>query len=396
MCPLTSPPQPSRWFSFTVIVLCLLRESAGGAEDGPRIDPAAPASVVSKPAVIQEWSSVEAFLAAGDPACVGRLQNQTIRTDIHTAATLAVRSLAEHMNWDRCRLPPLSDPANRDITARSALSLPELYWGAECLADGTGRFGPVARSHPLDTGVAHVIGRALWAMLLAEETMEIAAPSVPLEVLTRYCQAAYDNSDHLGAFIDPGADFRRAAVCHDQREGFLGLLALARVRKDPWATEELQRVLATLESITDAAGHLSLEKAKEVGLQAALLGTGNDATTCGRLVEPLVEYYEFTGNPRALKLAGRYAAATLASTFQVDGRFREVASSSGHIHSMTSSLCGITRYAIVADDCQILEQCCRILDVGVVEYASTWGWVDEVMPQHPANEIGRGEINQTV
>ena len=292
-------------------------------------------------------------------------------------------------------MPPLSDPANRDTTPRRPESLPELYWGADCMADGTGQFGPVSRRHPLDTGVAHVIGRALWAMLLAEESMGIAAPSEPLDVLTRYCRAAYDNPDHLAAFIDPGAGFRRAAVCHDQREGFLGLLALARVRRDPWAAEELQRVLASLESVTDAAGHLSSEKAKQAGLQASLLGTGNDATTCGRLVEPLVEYYQFTRNRRALRLAERYATATLASTFCPDGRFREVGSSGGHIHSITSSLCGITRYAIVAGDRELLEQCRRILDVGVAEYASSWGWVDEVMPEHPANEIGRGEINQT-
>jgi hypothetical protein len=43
----------------------------------------------------------------------------------------------------------------------------------------------------------------------------------------------------------------------------------------------------------------------------------------------------------------------------------------------------------------MVAHCRRILDVGIPEYASSWGWVDEVMPRHPANEIGRGEINQT-
>ena len=87
--------------------------------------------------------------------------------------------------------------------------------------------------------------------------------------------------------------------------------------------------------------------------------------------------------------------ATLESTFREDGRFREVTSSGGHIHSITSALCGITRYALLADDRAMLAHCRRILDVGVMEYASSWGWIDEVMPRHPANEIGRGEINQT-
>ncbi len=130
-------------------------------------------------------------------------------------------------------------------------------------------------------------------------------------------------------------------------------------------------------------------------MEDRLLGAGNDATTSGRLVEPLVEYYQFSQEPRALRLAQRYAKATMTSTFTPDGRFRAVESSSGHIHSITSSLCGLTRYALVAHDAEMIEQCRRIMDVGIPEYASSWGWVDEVMPRHPANEIGRGEINQT-
>jgi hypothetical protein len=35
------------------------------------------------------------------------------------------------------------------------------------------------------------------------------------------------------------------------------------------------------------------------------------------------------------------------------------------------------------------------MDVGVPEYFSSWGWGDEVFPEHPADEISRGEINQT-
>ena len=55
--------------------------------------------------------------------------------------------------------------------------------------------------------------------------------------------------------------------------------------------------------------------------------------------------------------------------------------SSGHVHSITSSLSGITAYAIQTEDAPMLQQCRQIVDVGVPEYFSSWGWGDEVYPR---------------
>jgi hypothetical protein len=372
--------------------------SAARAEESPgpnRADAKAQSGIASKPVVVEQWASVDAVSPPGQQAKFVLPEGSPIRRDIKLAVELATRSLAQHVNRDRCRRPPLDDPANRATTAWQPGLLPELYWGSDRLADGTGRFNPVARSHALDNGVAHVVGRALWAILLAQETVGINPEADSLDILTRYCRDMYHNPDHLSAFMDPANGFERSVVLHDQREGFLGLLALARVRQDVWARDELREVVASLEKSTDEQGRLSAEKAKQSGLKARLLGAGNDATTSGRLVEPLMEYFALTGDERALKLAGRFARATLESTFTQEGRFREVSSSGGHIHSITSSLCGITRYAIRTNDADLIARCRRILDVGVAEYSSSWGWVDEVMPEHTANEISRGEINQT-
>jgi hypothetical protein len=368
---------------------------AGESTQQGRVDAKAQSGVASKPVVVEQWASVDAASPPDRQAKFVVPEGAHVRSDIKLAVELATRSLAQHVNRDRCRRPPLDDPANRATTAWQPGLYPELYWHSDRLADGTGRFNPVARSHALDNGVAHVVGRALWAFLLAQETVGIVPEADSLEILTRYCRDMYHNPDHLSAFIDPANGFERSVVLHDQREGFLGLLALARVRNDAWARDELREVISSLEKSTDEQGHLSAEKAKQSGLKARLLGAGNDATTSGRLVEPLMEYYALAGDERALRLAGRFARATLETTFAQDGRFREVSSSGGHIHSITSSLCGITRYAICTDDADMIARCRRILDVGVAEYSSSWGWVDEVMPEHTANEISRGEINQT-
>jgi len=352
-------------------------------------------AVTTAPKVVRRWPSVEAFLASQDGHAVGPLSELPVRTDIRQAVVLSVQCLSEHVNWDRTRLPPLNDPANRETGPRASGRYPELYWGAECRKDGTGQFGPKSREHALESGVAHVVGRTLWATLLAEETVGVRPPDETIEVLSRYCRDMYDNPDHLAAFVNRDKDFQRFTICHDLREGLLGLLGLARVRKSEWAARQAGDMVATLQKVTDDEGHLSLAKAREVGLEKRLLGTGNDATTSGRLVGPLVEYHQFSGDPRALELAGRYARAALESTFTSEGRFRGCKSSSGHIHSMTSTLAGVTRYAIFTKNRRMIERCRRVMDQGVPRYASSWGWVDEVMPCHTANEIGRGEINQT-
>ncbi len=181
--------------------------------------------VATPPRVIRSWPSIEAFLGSEREQPVWQLSELKVRTDIKQAIELSVKSLAEHTNRDRARRPPLQDPANRDTSVLAPGKSPELYWGADCLADGTGRFGPTHRRHALDTGVAHVVGRAMWALLLAEETVGVRPTGETMEILTRYCRDMYDNPDHLGALIDPDRDFRRFIVCHDIREGFLGLLS---------------------------------------------------------------------------------------------------------------------------------------------------------------------------
>ena len=185
--------------------------------------------VTSKPVVTEQWPSIDAISDPQRRATIQRLKTAAIRSDLRLAVDLATRSLSEHVNRDRCRRPPLNDPENRAATSYAAGLVPELYWGADRLEDGSGRFGPVARSHALDTGVAHVVGRALWAILLAEETVGVSPSAETVDNLSRYCHDLYDNPDHLGAFIDPANGFERAVVCHDLREGFLGLLSLARV-----------------------------------------------------------------------------------------------------------------------------------------------------------------------
>lgn len=295
--------------------------------------------------------------------------NKPIRKDIKEAITLGVHALTNSFDRDRDNEP--------------------FFWAIR-RADGTGEFG-----HLVNIGIPHVVGRCLWATMLAEETTGIPFPEESLKILTRYCQLSFDNNDYLNSYNDPKRGNRRFVEFENMREGLFGLVALIRGRDSMWARETAHRMLLTLQKITSAQGHLSIGLAQDIGIAPYSEGLGQDARTNGRLVDPLIEYYRSTKDPLALKLAGLYSKATLETAFTVDGKFAPVGASGGHIHSITSSLSGITSYAALTNDRGMWETCRRIMDKGVPEYFSSWGWGDEVMADHPANIQSRGEINQT-
>ncbi len=344
------------------------------------------------PEVIEQWPSLKEFSSA-----TGRkdLEQLPIRTDIRKPVELGVTSLRYHLNWDHIWLPPLNDHMNRKCHPVGSAGFPELYWGSNFMLDGTGVMGPVDRKHPLELCVSHVVGRAMWACLLAEEVTGIPMEATHYSVLEQYTHDMFNNVDSLPSYYDVENHYERAVIGHDMREGFLSLLAMIRVRNDAWARETAHRMVMTLTSVTDEQGHLSPQLEEKVGIPGRIRGIGCDATTSGRLVGPLVEYWQCTGDKDALALAGRFAHATIRSGYTIEGHFAPFKDSGGHIHSITSSLAGIIQYAIAANDTALLHDCIQIMLIGVPEYFSSWGWGDEVLPEHPANLISRGEINQT-
>lgn len=341
---------------------------------------------------LKTWSNIAGLLEGSG---YGDVDTLPIRTDIHKGIELGVCSLQHHLNRGRQWPAPLNDPQNRNPLKEGIEGYPELYWGANGVKDGTAYLYPHDRKHPLEISVSHVVGRGLWASLLAEQVVGIEPQDRFFDVLYQYCRDMFDNIDRLPSYYDAERHFERAVIGHDMREGFLALLGLMRTRDDEWARETAKEMVLTLKSVTDEKGHLSPQLAEEVGLGNRIRGMGCDATTSGRLVEPLIDYWAFTGDEEALTLAGRFAAATVDSAFLSDGKFAPFKDSGGHIHSITSSLAGLIRYALVSGDADLLEKCFRIMENGIPLYFSSWGWGDEVMPDHPANVVGRGETNQT-
>jgi len=338
---------------------------ARAVEEAARIKEERQRNRMKPPRVVASWPAVDQFKAEG--ARELDLAALPVRTDIREALALGV----QHMNslFDR----------DRDD---------EPFFYANCMADGTGKM-----FHSVNIGIPHVVGRCLLACMMAEQAAGIPFPTEGLAILERCCRSSFDNPDNLNSYFDPEKGNARFVEFHNMREGLYGLWALVVGRDSAWAREKGHAMLDTLERVTDEEGRWSIERLEACGMKDRSFGVSVPNAT--RVVEPLLAWHDATGNSLALKLAEAYARRGLREMFTPEGRFAAMEKSSGHVHSITSSLCGIAAFAARTRDAALLEACCRIMDTGVPEYFSSWGWGDEVFPEHPADEVSRGEMNQT-
>ncbi len=323
------------------------------------------------PVVVKTWPSMEAYLEDQPEHGVGTPQRSLselpVRTDIREAIALTMTHLVSLFDAD------LND---------------EPFFYSNGRADGMGEM-----HHSLEIGIPHVVGRCLLGIVAGEEATGIPASPEGLSILERYCQQSFDNPYKLNAYLNPKLDNAPAIEFHNMREGLYGLWALIQEKDSPWAKEAAIQMVDALREIT-GEGDVWTAKAVEQHIPAGYYG-GNSVPNAARLVDALLAYYTVSGNEAALRLAGIYARVGLATLFEADGRFAPMDRSSGHVHSITSALSGITAYALQTKDQAMVEQCIRVMEHGVPQYHSSWGWGDEVFPEHPANLVGRGEINQT-
>ena len=318
------------------------------------------------PKVMKSWPDVEAFVKengeALDPAKL------PIRTDLREAIALSVHHLNSLYDKDKDNEPFFF--INRE-------------------ADGFGKM-----HHSVNIGIPHVVGRCLVGCMMAEKCAQVPFPADGLAILERYCKSSYANPDHLNSYYDPEKKNERFVEYHNMREGLYGLWALIAGRQSTWARDEAHQMLATLDKLTTPDGLWSVDLLKQAGMDPDH-SPGFAAPNTSRIIDPLLAYYDCTKDPLAMKLAKGYSEQALKILFMEDGRFAPMERSSGHVHTITSSLSGITDYAARTGNKAMLDKCRQIMEVGVPEYFSSWGWGDEVFPVHPADVISRGEINQT-
>ena len=320
------------------------------------------------PVTLESWPDLDTYAATtGGKAALTAARKAPVRADLQEAIALASMHLNSLFNRDKDDEP---------------------YFYANHKADNKG-----VMLHSVVIGIPHVVGRCLLGSMMAERLAGTPFPPAGLATLERYLRGSFDNEDHLNSYYDPEKGNRRFVEFHNMREGLYGLVMLIQDRESDWAREKAGLMLRTLDAVTDEKGEWSVELLRKRGMADRC--SGISVMNASRMVDPLLALHRATDDPLALKLAGLYAKASLRTGFEPDGRFAPMDRSSGHVHSITSSLSGITEYALFIGDKAMLETCLRILDKGVPSYFSSWGWGDEVTPEHPADEPSRGEMNQT-
>ena len=311
------------------------------------------------PKLIKQWNSVNSFTSETK----ANIDKLPIRVDLKKAVELSVHCLNSQFNRDKQDEP---------------------YFYCQRRADGTGEM-----KHYVEIGIPHVVGRSMLGSEMAQLKVGVPFPLEGFDIYERYCKQSFDNPDNLNSYYK---DNKRGVEMHNMREGLWSLWTLIVGRNSGWAKETAHKMLESLDKITDADGKWSAEMAKKNNLS---ITGGIIPDNQARMVDPLLAYYAATDDKLALKLAGMYAQVGLNALYDKEGKFTPFGQSSGHIHRITSSLSGITRYAILMNDKKMIDKCILVMEKGLPEYFSSWGWGDEVMPAHPANVISQGEINQT-
>ena len=211
--------------------------------------------------------------------------------------------------------------------------------------------------------VAHDTGRWWDAMLRLEHTLGLPIPADREAAMLRNLQRLLDNPDGLlmnlpdealmggrPQFINP----------HNFREGLLALGTMARLRGSRWAVQAGLRMLRTLDMLFRPDGWLDYTRLQcwstvphtedPCHLQAEGAPWFDATANSGRALEAIVWFYEATGEPPALELAGRIAQHHLRNTVHADGSpRREILDPNnvGHNHSYLGTLRGLLLYGLL-------------------------------------------------
>ena len=208
--------------------------------------------------------------------------------------------------------------------------------------------GHLENHHALEIGVPHMTGRAVDALLYAENVSGRPVDPHVESALRKVLLDSFENEHHINSFIKDGS---AQVEFHNLREGLHGLTALIQYRKDSQAAQDAREMLEALNAITAGDGSFTAELIAAQGKTRFYHGAGRGITTThsGRLVGALIKYYRTTHNPLAMDLARKYALLALSTGFTNDGHLIGEANDPGagnHVHSITSALSSILLWAL--------------------------------------------------
>ncbi len=265
----------------------------------------------------------------------------------------------------------------------------EPFFGINRQTDGT-----ATANHAVHIGIPHVTGRACDLLYGIEASSGLRiAPEIEAEYV-RYLFSCCEVDDHLPVYKDPARDNREFVEFHNLRECLEALVWLIQLRDSTRARIVAAGFLKTLAALTNPeTGCLDYELAQAMGPEKAeKFASMNEPFTLsqGRLIGPLLLFYQLTGERQALQLASAYAQSTLRLCFFDDGRIHD--RGHNHVHSITSTLTGILSYALLTGRDDMVQKVRNIYNVGLQEAMSEYGYVKEQLwiesEQGESNQVG--------
>lgn len=255
--------------------------------------------------------------------------------------------------------------------------------------------------------MTHNIGRWVDAMYRLEAATSFAAPEKIQEAMFCHIKAFCDNPDDL--FLRPLDKLPYGEgdlFCfHSLREHLAAFCMLGKVKKNQWALDSAHRMLVKLESLllprdkwvaeqrvwdiekTKRYMHLGLKKIHP-GWNLNLQGSE------GRLIEPLIWYYELTGDVLALNLADRFARFHLDYSTSPDGAFYG-GSLAGHNHSYMGTIRGLLAYGRFSGQHEYVDAVAKTYQVAFPTIITPSGYCTHDLDKEMGGDISSaGDVAQ--
>ncbi|MDF2960442.1 MAG: hypothetical protein K0S39_2177 [Paenibacillus sp.] len=232
-----------------------------------------------------------------------------------------------------------------------------------------------------DYGSSH--GRLVDALVLARHMTGVTDG---LEVEERY------RSNLLSFFKEDGLSYRKKnpktkwepnANMIDQRAVILALTSWFMATGDRKVKEAADRHVAALKRIAVKerdVWYYPNSEYKEGGWPSAnavqLRLAPDPAAFCGRLVMPLLKYYEVTGNGDAMELCEFFSALIVhrSGVFNPDGSFNDsLAYRSGHFHTRIGTLDALARFGFHTHDASLIQFVKKSYDWALT-WCTSFGW----------------------
>ena len=194
---------------------------------------------------------------------------------------------------------------------------------------------------------AHNIGHWWNSILRLENSIDFLIPSEIETAMLQNLKLYFNNPDHICLCDLNGDKYSPEFELYSLRESLLGLTSLILYRNEEWAYDKARKMISKIDSVSQNPSKWNLKEFERIQKieNKSNIPFISPIETHGRFIEPLVWFFEVTGNASAIELAGRFVEFHLNHTFLRDGHLSSEIDYP-HVHSLLNTIYGILYYGV--------------------------------------------------